>query len=448
MRWSGKVKVSSVFLAVVLGMFPVQGVHAQRALDVARDRGYQLEERYQPAGSIITEFHTGQILWQEAAQKAWPPASMTKLMTVLVAYDAMAEGKFALDTQVEVTAKYVDIAGRYALSNNKMTLGTSYTVSELIDLIIVPSSAAATYMLADLIEPDPDKFVGLMNQKAKSLGMSQTKYYNCVGVRNDLLQPYQPAQIPINSDNVTSPEDYALLCSYFVKTYPDILNHTKYPKIVVKEGTPYEEKFDSYQISLEGAKYGLKGTDGLKTGSSDTAGFNYSSTAQRGDTRLIEVVMGVSYWEDQTGEEIRHLVGNAIMEQAFEKYEYRLVLEEGKHTIGGKEIVTETDFWDCVPKKVKKIPFNLKDGKVCVDLEREYLPGYEAPSVPYQAAGTAIPGGRIAGTILKITAGIFIAAVLAVAVRIGYVYYKKQQRKKRRRKHQERSPGRGQKHFQ
>ena len=56
----------------------------------------------------------------------------------------------------------------------------------------------------------------------------------------------------------------------------------------------------------------------MKTGSSDTAGFNYSSTAKRGDTRLVEIVMGVSDWSDQTGEELRHLVGNAIMEQAFE----------------------------------------------------------------------------------------------------------------------------------
>ena len=93
---------------------------------------------------------------------------------------------------------------------------------------------------------------------------------------------------------MTSPQDYALLCSYFVKTYPDILTHTSSPEIVVKEGTPYEEHFKSYQISLEGAKYGLKGTDGLKTGSSGRAGFNYSSTAKRQDTRLVEIVMGVS----------------------------------------------------------------------------------------------------------------------------------------------------------
>ena len=88
-------------------------------------------------------------------------------MTILLAYDAMEEGKFEKDMQVAVNEKYVDIAGRYALSNNVMQMGATYTVGELIDLIIVSSSAAATYMLADLVEPDPDKFVALMNQKAK-----------------------------------------------------------------------------------------------------------------------------------------------------------------------------------------------------------------------------------------------------------------------------------------
>ena len=56
------------------------------------ERGYQLEERYQPAGSIITEINTGQILWQENAQKQWPPASMTKLMTILLAYEEIKPG--------------------------------------------------------------------------------------------------------------------------------------------------------------------------------------------------------------------------------------------------------------------------------------------------------------------------------------------------------------------
>lgn len=402
----------------------------KRAIDVARESGYQLDDRYQPTGSIITEFHTGQILWEENKDISWAPASMTKLMTVLLAYDAMEEGKFEKDTPVEVNEKYLDIAGRYALSNNAMQAGAAYTVSELIDLIIVPSSAAATYMLADLVEPDPDRFVELMNRKAKEIGMTGTTYYNCVGVTNDLLYPYAPKHLPADADNVTTPEDYALLCSYFVKTYPDILTHTSSPEIVVKKGTPYEEQFQSYQISLEGAKYGLEGTDGLKTGSSGTAGFNYASTAKRKDTRLVEIVMGVSDWTDQTGEELRHLVGNAIMEQAFATYEYRKVLPKGTHQIGETEITTTKDLWDCVPKQ-GKIQFQVKAGKVSVDLERRYLPGYEAPSVPCQQKRTVL---ETKGGLRKIGKGLLAVLLIGGAALVGRIAYVDAARKKRRKR--------------
>lgn len=439
--------VIALCIALLTVLLPAGQVEAQqveeeekkksgkRAIDVARESGYQLDDRYQPAGSIITEIHTGQILWEENKDVSWAPASMTKLMTILLAYDAMEEGKFEKDMQVAVNEKYTDIAGRYALSNNVMQMGATYTVGELIDLIIVPSSAAATYMLADLVEPDPDKFVALMNQKAKEIGMTHTTYYNCVGVTNDLLYPYAPKNLPADADNVTSPQDYALLCSYFVKTYPDILTHTSSPEIVVKEGTPYEEHFKSYQISLEGAKYGLKGTDGLKTGSSGRAGFNYSSTAKRQDTRLVEIVMGVSDWTDQTGEELRHLVGNAIMEQAFEKYEYRKVLPKGTHQIGKEKIVTKKDLWDCVPKE-EKIKFKMEDGKVFVDLERQYLPGYAAPSVTYQQKQIVSEEKSGLGAIGKGILAVLLAGGAALVGRIAYVdaVRKKRRRRRRRRK--------------
>ena len=107
----------------------------------------------------------------------------------------------------------------------------------------------------------------------------------------------------------------------------------------------------------------------MKTGSSDTAGFNYSSTAKRGHASGGDCD-GVSDWSDQTGEELRHLVGNAIMEQAFERFEYKKVLSKGVHTIDGKKVEISKDLWDCVPKG-KEAPLTIKDGKVLVDLERE-----------------------------------------------------------------------------
>ena len=102
----------ALLCTIFLGcLFPAETVQAQRALDVAREKGYQLEERYQPAASIITEINTGQILWQENAQKQWPPASMTKLMTILLAYEEINAGNLSLDSVAEVNQKYAEIAG-------------------------------------------------------------------------------------------------------------------------------------------------------------------------------------------------------------------------------------------------------------------------------------------------------------------------------------------------
>ena len=77
-----------IFVALI-AIIPATPLKAERAIDVAREKGFKLEEKYQPAGSIITEINTGQILWQGNANKSLPPASMSKLMTLLLAYEAI-----------------------------------------------------------------------------------------------------------------------------------------------------------------------------------------------------------------------------------------------------------------------------------------------------------------------------------------------------------------------
>ena len=78
----------------------------------------------------------------------------------------------------------------------------------------------------------------------------------------------------------------------FIKKYPYILKYTSKPVVAVKEGTPYEEAFETYNYSIPGADYDLKGVDGSKTGSSPEGAFNYIDTIKRGDQRMIAVIMG------------------------------------------------------------------------------------------------------------------------------------------------------------
>lgn len=416
--------------AMLLALLPAPVLQAQTALEITKEAGHDLNEKYQPAGSIIVELETGQILWQEDAQKEWAPASLTKMMTLLLVYDAMEEGKFDLSTEIEATQKYVDIGQKRACSNNNMQLGAKYPVSDLIKLLIVPSSAAATQMLADYVEPDADKFLQMMNDKAKELGMTQTIYYNCIGTTTDLIAPYYPSSVELDTDNITSAKDKMLLARHFLKTYPEVLEHADEANIVTMEGTPYEEHFHSHHASLPGGTQEFEGTDGLKTGSSDTAGYNLIFTAKREDTRLVQVILGVSEWGDPNGEEYRHIVANALMQNAFDAYEYKLVLPAGKHKIDGKIIKTKEDLWDCVPKG-KEVSFKLTDDKISVDVEREYIDGGEAPSVSYKVTFFSMLL-KILGTILKILLWIILILALLIGGRIAYVQYVKYQRRKRR----------------
>ena len=385
------------------------------SLDAVRAHGEEISDIFAPQGSIVTDAATGQVLWAENIDVVWTPASMSKLMTITLAYDAVHDGKFTLDTETEVTDRYVAISQKYQLSNNVMIKGCKYTVGELIDLICVPSSAAATYMLFEMIEPDIDTYVQMMNDKAKELGMTETEYVNPVGVENRYLDEFAPTLTPPEADNYTSCRDYALLCTYLVNNYPDIYNHTSQFVKVVKEGTPYEETFTGYNNSLPGGKYPFEGVDGLKTGSAGF-GYNHSVTCKRGDMRLVQIILGVATWDVTEGETVRHIIGNALLQEAFDKYEYRKILEKGEYEANGKKVEVIDDLYDCVPKDQEiKFRWDLEKLTVTADLERGYLPGYSAPTSKIEIKSPAAPPATKGGAGALIIAAV--AAALVVIIR-------------------------------
>ena len=416
------------------------------SLAVANSKGYSIDQRYSPAGTIITEIKTGQILWDENSTVEWTPASMSKLMTIALTYDAIKEGKLSIDTVVPVKERHARVSANSNLSNNKMQIGASYTVGELMELIAVPSSAAATYMLMDLLAPDIDTFVTMMNNKAKELGMVNTKYVNPIGVLNVLLGQDGPSGDPY-ADNYTSAKDYACLCTYLVTNYPDLLNHTINANLVSKPGTPYEEHFEGHNYSLPGEKYAFPGADGIKTGSA-RKGYNYSLTAKQGNTRMIEIVLGVSVWGDSSAESMRHLIGNSILEDAFAKYEYRKVLSAGKYSVKGKIIEVKEDFYDCVPKDYKpKFICDFKNKKLKLNISnRQYLNGFAEPSASFDlvkasSENSAKAKGNGKSKPLSITStlmSIFVISLVAAILVLIYTLRRNKRAHESRRRHRRR----------
>ncbi len=416
------------------------------SLAVANSKGYSIDQRYSPAGTIITEIKTGQILWDENSTVEWTPASMSKLMTIALTYDAIKEGKLSIDTVVPVKERHARVSANSNLSNNKMQIGASYTVGELMELIAVPSSAAATYMLMDLLAPDIDTFVTMMNNKAKALGMVNTKYVNPIGVLNVLLGQDGPSGDPY-ADNYTSAKDYACLCTYLVTNYPDLLNHTINANLVSKPGTPYEEHFEGHNYSLPGEKYAFPGADGIKTGSA-RKGYNYSLTAKQGNTRMIEIVLGVSVWGDSSAESMRHLIGNSILEDAFAKYEYRKVLSAGKYSVKGKIIEVKEDFYDCVPKDYKpKFICDFKNKKLKLNISnRQYLNGFAEPSASFKLVKASTESSTKAKgngkskpiSITSTLMSIFVISLVAAILVLIYTLRRNKRAHESRRRHRRR----------
>ena len=356
---------------VVLSLFRPLSIVADELVDMAQKMypNDHVQAYNRPRSSLVIDANTGDVLWRDNIDEVRDPASMSKLMTLYLLFETMKEGKITKDTVVTATAADQSMSKIYEISNNNIVAGVDYTVSELITMTAVPSSNVATIMLANLLSNhDSDAFIQRMNEKSKELGMTNTIWNNPSGAAISTFRGlYTSYNYPNDAANQTTARDLAILVYHFVKEYPEILSYTNQAKVTVKQGTPYEETFDTYNYSLPGARYALEGVDGLKTGSSPRGAFNYIATAKRGEQRIISVVMGVGDWSDQDGEYYRHPFGNVLIEKAFADYRYKKLLDKGVQTIDGKAYTLDQPFYATVKKGEENPKLVVKDGQVEAD---------------------------------------------------------------------------------
>lgn len=288
-------------------------------MQITREAGYEVDDINRPKASIVVDGTTGTILWGDNIDTPRDPASMSKMFTLYLLFEEMAKGAITWDTTITATETDEAISNIYEISNNKIVAGVAYPIRELITMTIVPSSNATTVMIANyLSNNDASAFVDKINETAKQLGMTNTYFSNASGAVASAFQGYyMPDRYELTATNITTARDLGILIYNFMQKYPEIVNFANQTDVSVMVGTPYEETFHSYNHSLPGGVYALEGVDGLKTGSSPSAGFNSIVTAKRDDTRLITVVMGVGDWSDQNGEYYRHPFVNALLEKGF-----------------------------------------------------------------------------------------------------------------------------------
>jgi serine-type D-Ala-D-Ala carboxypeptidase (penicillin-binding protein 5/6) len=252
--------------------------------------------------ALLMEAKTGQILFEQDIHKPWPPASLTKMMLMLLVMEKVKQGAIKLDEPIEVSARASKMGG----SQVYLKQGERFTLEEMMKGIVIHSANDASEAVAEKLAGDADAFVVMMNQRAQELGLKDTKYFNAHGLPPDKTQ----------QSDLTSAYDTALLARELVK-YPDILRWSSTAKDTFRDGKFVLENTNHLIGKFPGA-------DGLKTGSYHEAGFNLAATAERDGMRLISVTLG------SPNNKIRFREGARLLTMGFSEYKMLTVLKPGE----------------------------------------------------------------------------------------------------------------------
>lgn len=241
--------------------------------------------------AILVDADSGKILYAQNADASLGIASMTKMMTEYLLFEAIEEGRVTWDQEYLVTDYTYKISQDMRLSNVPLRAEERYTIKELYEAMAIYSANAATIGIAETIAGTEEEFVRLMNEKAKEFGLNDAKFVNSTGLNNGHLMGMHPKGTGATDENVMSATSVAKLAKILLDDYPEVLETTKIPNKVFREGTDDATNMENWNTMLPGMLHAYDGVDGLKTGTTDFAGHSFTGTAKRGDTRLIAVVM-------------------------------------------------------------------------------------------------------------------------------------------------------------
>lgn len=222
--------------------------------------------------AVLMEQSTGKILYQKNADEALPPASVTKIMTLLIIYDSVASGKIKWSDNVSVSEHAASMGG----SQIFLEPGETQSVETLTKSIAIASANDAAVAMAEFIGGSEDGFVALMNERAKGLGMKNTTFKNACGLDTD--------------GHAMSAADIAIMSRELMLKYPDVKKYTTTWQDTITHTT----KKGTTEFGLTNTNKLIKwynNATGLKTGSTGKALYCLSGTATRDGMDLIAVVM-------------------------------------------------------------------------------------------------------------------------------------------------------------
>ncbi len=323
--------------------------------------------------AIIVDFDTGRILYEKNADKALPPASMTKMMTEYIVLEKIAEGEIDWDTKTEISDFVYEISANKSFSGIGLRQNVEYTVEELFEAMVINSDNATSIALAELIAGSEGEFVKLMNKKAEELGLSDSTFVNSTGLDNETLDGKHPEGTGAKDTNLLSARDAAKLAYHLIKDFPESLETSSMPSTEFEGHTILNWNWMLPHDSENLAQFYYEGVDGLKTGHTDLAKYAFTSTAERDGTRLITVVMKTDSMEE------RFIETAKLLDHGFDRFaEVELfpagASKENEPTVPvakGKEEEVEVATEEALRLKVRKgteedydLVYELDDDKV------------------------------------------------------------------------------------
>lgn len=255
--------------------------------------------------AILIEVETGQIMYELNPHEQLEPASMTKMMPMYLILEAIQDGRMTWDKEVTTSAHAASMGGTQIY----LEPGEIMTVRDLFKSVAISSANDSVTALGEALSGTEEAFVELMNARAKEFGMTNTVFKNPTGL---------PAE-----GHVTTAYDMAVLAKRLILDFPEVTEFTAMHEDYVREDS--EEPF--WLVNTNKLVRYVEGVDGLKTGSTDAAGYCLAATAKRGDMRVVAVVMGAQRSELRNREIAR------LIEHAFAQYELHPKIPTGQ-TVG------------------------------------------------------------------------------------------------------------------
>lgn len=311
-----------IFLITVIPFTGMVSMETSAEYAVSAEPAQMLQMELASPSAILMEASTGTVLYEKNPDEIRSPASITKIMTLLLIFDTLDSGRIKLTDEVTTSEHAKSMGGSQVFLEE----GEVQTVDTLIKCITVASGNDAAVAMAEYIAGSESEFVNQMNQKAALLGMTNTHFVDCCGLTSD-------------SEHHTTARDVAIMSRELITKYPQIYDYTK----IWMEDITHVTKQGIKNFTLSSTNKLLKQyqwATGLKTGSTSTAKYCLSATAHKNEIDLIAVIMGAPDYKVRFAEAKNLLEYGFSMSQIYTD-DCSKELEPAKVS-GGKEEVVST----------------------------------------------------------------------------------------------------------